>query len=186
MNEVDVFVKKTVQINATQWDGTDEDAARIVAWAAEYKAEVTHAKALNVIRIHTLEGIMDAKPGTFIIKGIENEFYPCEPRIFYGTYTSVKTPLSIAIQDFDQALKLSIVTLTNPHQVAARDMLRNLLAKVVDAAREEERDAEPKEYANEGTFEKIYEVTNRYLDRTDSIAMIGELQNSGVLFRERV
>jgi hypothetical protein len=36
--------------------------------------------------IQTLEGIMIANPGDWIIKGIKGEFYPCKNDIFEATY----------------------------------------------------------------------------------------------------
>lgn len=36
--------------------------------------------------INTLEGIMKAEFGDYIIKGIEGEIYPCKPGIFKRTY----------------------------------------------------------------------------------------------------
>lgn len=36
--------------------------------------------------IDTLEGIMKASIGDYIIKGIQGEFYPCKPDIFEQTY----------------------------------------------------------------------------------------------------
>lgn len=36
--------------------------------------------------IHTLEGVMTADPGDWIIKGVKGEFYPCKPDIFEATY----------------------------------------------------------------------------------------------------
>lgn len=41
------------------------------------------------IAIDTLEGIMSASAGDFIIKGVRNEFYPCKPKIFEETYERV-------------------------------------------------------------------------------------------------
>lgn len=38
------------------------------------------------IDINTLEGIIHASPGDFIIKGVKDEFYPCKPDIFELTY----------------------------------------------------------------------------------------------------
>lgn len=42
------------------------------------------------IMIHTLEGDMKASFGDYIIKGINDEFYPCKPDIFEKTYELVK------------------------------------------------------------------------------------------------
>ena len=36
--------------------------------------------------IKTLEGIMHANFGDFIIKGVKGEIYPCKADIFYATY----------------------------------------------------------------------------------------------------
>jgi len=40
--------------------------------------------------IETLEGQMTAVSGDYIIKGIQNEFYPCKPDIFEQTYEEVQ------------------------------------------------------------------------------------------------
>ena len=44
----------------------------------------------NYIEIETLEGLMKASFGDYIIKGIKGEFYPCKPDIFIATYKEVK------------------------------------------------------------------------------------------------
>lgn len=38
------------------------------------------------VLIDTLEGVMTANTGDYIIKGINGEFYPCKPDIFLKTY----------------------------------------------------------------------------------------------------
>lgn len=40
----------------------------------------------DYLEITTLEGIMIAQKGDWIIKGIKGEFYPCKPDIFEATY----------------------------------------------------------------------------------------------------
>ncbi len=39
-----------------------------------------------IMKIQTLEGVMVANLGDYIIKGIKGEFYPCKPDIFLATY----------------------------------------------------------------------------------------------------
>lgn len=39
--------------------------------------------------IHTLEGVMTANYGDYIIRGINGELYPCKPGIFAATYKPV-------------------------------------------------------------------------------------------------
>ena len=41
------------------------------------------------IFIATLEGVMIANKGDYIIKGVNGEFYPCKPDIFHKTYDAV-------------------------------------------------------------------------------------------------
>ena len=38
------------------------------------------------IDIETLEGVMRAEVGDWIIRGVKGEFYPCKPDIFEATY----------------------------------------------------------------------------------------------------
>lgn len=40
--------------------------------------------------IKTLEGVMKADKGDYIIKGVHGEVYPCKPYIFEETYEEVK------------------------------------------------------------------------------------------------
>lgn len=40
----------------------------------------------EMIRIETLEGTMEARPGDWIIRGIKGELYPCKADIFEKTY----------------------------------------------------------------------------------------------------
>jgi hypothetical protein len=41
------------------------------------------------LTIKTLEGIMRADPGDWIIRGVKGEIYPCKPDIFAETYDVV-------------------------------------------------------------------------------------------------
>lgn len=41
-------------------------------------------------KIDTLEGVMTASIGDYIIKGVNGEFYPCKPDIFKKTYEKVE------------------------------------------------------------------------------------------------
>ena len=46
--------------------------------------------ATGFMLIATLEGVMQAKPGDYIIRGVQGEFYPCKPEIFEQTYEEVE------------------------------------------------------------------------------------------------
>ena len=41
------------------------------------------------VYIETLEGVMHASPGDWIITGVNGEKYPCKPDIFKKTYDAV-------------------------------------------------------------------------------------------------
>jgi hypothetical protein len=49
-------------------------------------AFTTESEHLNIT---TLEGVMKAEIGDWIIKGVQGEFYPCKPDIFDATYEVV-------------------------------------------------------------------------------------------------
>jgi len=42
------------------------------------------------LHIHTLEGVMQANPGDWVITGVKGEQYPCKPDIFEATYELVE------------------------------------------------------------------------------------------------
>lgn len=49
-----------------------------------------HSPELASCDIHTLEGVMSARSGDYIIKGVQGEIYPCKPDIFEATYEVVQ------------------------------------------------------------------------------------------------
>lgn len=44
----------------------------------------------DFLHIGTLEGVMAAAPGDWIIRGVKGELYPCKPDIFAATYEPVE------------------------------------------------------------------------------------------------
>lgn len=87
------FRKKPVEIEAFQL--TETNRGEILNWARSY-AELGHQIGAvpandhpHQMFIHTLEGIMLADVGDWIIRGVQGEFYPCKPDIFEATYESV-------------------------------------------------------------------------------------------------
>lgn len=79
------FRKKPVEIEARYWEGGWNCARPILDWIGKDAFWSDD----DTIRIQTLEGEMQAKPGDYIIKGVQGEFYPCKPAIFAATYESV-------------------------------------------------------------------------------------------------
>ncbi|WIA96438.1 hypothetical protein [Curtobacterium sp. MCBA15_004] len=91
------FRKKPVEIEAMQTALIDplvaakdrEEQNRLVArWISNEGGEVVDF-GRNFIEIETLEGVMTASPGDWVIRGVQGEFYPCKPDIFAETYEAV-------------------------------------------------------------------------------------------------
>jgi len=84
-----IFRKKPVEIEAIHLDNhtTPEQVAR---WCGGRVATPTVGVGCPiVIEIDTLEGVMTAHPGDWIIKGTQGEFYPCKPAAFADTFEAV-------------------------------------------------------------------------------------------------
>ena len=76
------YRKKPVVIEAVRFDGTDESCD----WLLPQLESGEIGRAFNKLHIKTLEGVMTAEVGDYIIKGVNGEFYPCKPDIFHKTY----------------------------------------------------------------------------------------------------
>lgn len=85
------FRKKPVVIEAEHFF-SDMEAPRICAWIEANGGKATYGqedkKGVELL-ISTLEGVMTASVGDFIIRGVKGEFYPCKPDIFAATYEPV-------------------------------------------------------------------------------------------------
>lgn len=77
------YRKKPVVIEAVQFDGNNHQEVFDFAVGAV----ATYDE--NGITILTAEGGMLALPGDYVIKGVQNEFYPRKPDIFEATYEKV-------------------------------------------------------------------------------------------------
>ena len=81
MSETRKYRKRPVVVEAMQY----RDLIRLFVG----NAQVLHRLGDERLGIETLEGVMAANPGDFIIKGVNGEFYPCKPDIFFATYEEV-------------------------------------------------------------------------------------------------
>jgi hypothetical protein len=74
------YRKKPILIEAVQFDGTltSLDGFGVPEFSQDLES--------NDLQIATLAGVMTARPGDWIIKGVKGEFYPCKPEIFDATY----------------------------------------------------------------------------------------------------
>ena len=87
------YKTKPCEIEAVRWDGTnvpeiEQFAGQAVQWCHDC---VMHYGSQNpyagyMLYIHTLEGVMRADVGDYIIRGLKGEYYPCKPDVFEQKY----------------------------------------------------------------------------------------------------
>lgn len=80
------FRKKPVVIDAMEFTATPINIMALSGFMPS-PLNIDYAKRDEpVVKITTLEGVMTAQVGDWIIKGVKGEFYPCKPDIFEATY----------------------------------------------------------------------------------------------------
>jgi len=80
------YRKKPVVIEAIQF--TNETKDQVHTWV-RCNTSADFEEGQPILKIQTLEGVMIARIGDYIIKGVQGEFYPCKPDIFETTYEEV-------------------------------------------------------------------------------------------------
>lgn len=86
------YVKKPIAIEAVKWKGFNNDEIKDFAGDSVKIEVIREGDADRGIppcidcSIKTLEGVMTANVGDYIIKGVNGEFYPCRSDIFEKTY----------------------------------------------------------------------------------------------------
>ena len=90
------YRKKPVVVEAVRWTGSNLEEIRnfvgsdlIEDYMEHFDIERALKEMLVDIAIDTLEGTMRVDYGDYIIKGVNNELYPCKPDIFLATYEEV-------------------------------------------------------------------------------------------------
>ncbi|NJI84788.1 hypothetical protein [Shewanella sp. Iso12] len=83
------YKNKHVVIDAVQWTGSAKSFEEITSTFPEMKWEPGQMVTKSFY-VKTLEGLHIASNGDYIIKGVNGEFYPCQPEIFDKTYELVE------------------------------------------------------------------------------------------------
>ena len=81
------YRKKPVEIEAMLFD--EKTCNQVLNWITCTTAADFDENNKPIIKIQTLEGVMTANVGDYVIKGVSGEFYPCKPDIFEKTYDKV-------------------------------------------------------------------------------------------------
>jgi hypothetical protein len=90
-----LYRKKPVVIEAFQFSGGSNADPGIPSWFIDAVLDGKVTAASNSIAITTLEGVMQAAPGDWIIRGVKGELYPCKPDIFAEIYEPADSATSI-------------------------------------------------------------------------------------------
>jgi hypothetical protein len=86
------YRKKPVVIEACQIGQPGDSRLDLITWGDSFgmfNGPNWTFHADGGLEIVTLEGVMRANPGDWIIRGVKGEFYPCKPDIFNKTYDPV-------------------------------------------------------------------------------------------------
>ena len=84
------YRKKPVVIEAVQFVDTEESILKLSELGLD-PVRVDYVDLDNpILKIETLEGLMIATEGDYIIKGVQGESYPCKPDIFEETYEELE------------------------------------------------------------------------------------------------
>lgn len=84
------FRKKSVVVEAYRLPAAGEDVPdSFYDWCDKFGFTAFESDRDEGMLIHTLEGVMRADPGDWIIKGVAGEFYPIKDEIFMDTYEAV-------------------------------------------------------------------------------------------------
>lgn len=86
-------MKKPIVVDVWEIDGTEnypEWAKGIVGYIPCNIPHPVTKETLTIFEVHTIEGIMSAQVGDFLLKGIKGELYPCRRDIFLETYERVE------------------------------------------------------------------------------------------------
>lgn len=81
------YIKKPIVIEAMQWTGKNN--SEILKFCTQGYILYPKSQEHPELKINTLEGLMHARIGDYIIKGVKGEFYPCKEDIFLETYNEV-------------------------------------------------------------------------------------------------
>lgn len=82
------YRKKPVEIEAVQYGPYSAPSVELLEFLGRSDREIEVDE--NGVHITTLEGVMTATVGDWIIRGVQGEYYPCKPDIFQATYERVE------------------------------------------------------------------------------------------------
>ncbi|RIS87420.1 hypothetical protein [Mycobacteroides abscessus] len=101
MTEPQRFRKRPVEVEAVQWDGTND--AEIRAWGADFwpiEPEDRTDDPDRTGQLGTYSSWVGVPDGTWIVKD-DKGFHPCEPDVFAETYESTHFEAASTYESYD-------------------------------------------------------------------------------------
>lgn len=84
------YKKKPVEVEAIKFDGTNHREILKFIYPDMSETGLAGAERMKLpIVIETLEGDMNVSVGDYVIRGVQDELYPCKPEIFEQTYQTI-------------------------------------------------------------------------------------------------
>lgn len=82
------YKKRPIIIQAVKWEGNNFDEVQELDYNPSNRVRQSNVEEGKLL-IVTLEGIMTATLGDWVVRGVEGELYPCKPSVFDSTYEDV-------------------------------------------------------------------------------------------------
>ena len=86
------YRKRPIEIEAVRLNGAGRLEGDMPDWivqpALRGEIQYTHTQEAG-LHVKTLEGVMRAGPGDWLIRGVQGEIYPCKDEVFRETYEPV-------------------------------------------------------------------------------------------------
>ena len=90
------YIKRPIMVEAVKFNGSSSHRNQINAWI---KGEADappeggiHTRDVVSFEMVTDSGALEVRAGTWIIKGVKGEFYPCSDDVFERTYDPAESP----------------------------------------------------------------------------------------------
>lgn len=175
------YRKKPIVIEAWRL-GSDEPRP---GWLVSSRERPLTGNGADYLEIHTLEGMMRAERGDWVIRGVQGELYPCKPDIFAATYEPVHLPIPASRGDGQYADLVKrlrdALTVHLPQDISLDviDHIRRMIVERLEAARaiaalEAERDQDHKKIAtlqsNIQHYRALADEGERWRDEAQNVA----------------
>ena len=85
MDKVILVRKKPIAVSAVYYHDSDECRAFLEEWGVELQPDYYDNKDIDIWNIREKCWVR-CPVGHYVIRGVANEFYPCDPEVFHATY----------------------------------------------------------------------------------------------------